>query len=143
MTLAAHGCDGLHHVVALLLAATVGAQPLLGQLQRTLERGSGANLQQLDHAALIGREAHNLADHLADEGHTSALLALAVGRLWLQLPSGHDEALVQAGSKAGGRRLLVSRLGHVAPSASAYHPQDPGTSQNTAATCCGCLYKQH
>ena len=109
-SLSAHSCHGLHHVIALLLAAAVGAQPLLGQLQRALEGGGGADLQQLDHAALVGRKAHNLADHFANQGHASELLALAVRRFWLQLPSGDDESLVQACSRAGDTNMQLPKI---------------------------------
>ena len=111
--LAAHGCHGLAHLIALLLATAMGAEPLLGQLQGALEGGSRADLQQLDHASLIRRKAHHLTDHLADETHFCTLLALAVGLLGLQLPPCHNEALVETGGQARCRRLLVSFLGHV------------------------------
>merc|ERR1719436_1824818 len=105
VALVAQGRHSLCHLVALLLPTLVRAEALLRQLQCTLERGRGADLEQLDHPALIGGEACDLAHHLADEAVAGTLPALAVGRLGGQLPARHDEALVQAGCKACGLRL--------------------------------------
>ena len=87
------------------------AEAPLGQLQGALEGGGGADLEQLDHAALVGGEAHDLADDLADQGVAHALAALAVGGLLRQLALGHDVALVQARGHAGGLRLGSQALG--------------------------------
>merc|ERR1719277_1948732 len=85
----------LGHLVPLLLAALVRAQALLRDLQGALESRRRADPQQLDHAALVGREPRHLADYLLDQAVTLGLPAYAVGRLRLHGPAGGDEALVE------------------------------------------------
>merc|ERR1719499_2962964 len=100
--LPAHGGHGLGHLLALLLGALV--------------RGGGADLQQLDDAALVGREADDLADHLADQGVALALAALHLRGLLRHLPARDDEALVEARGQAGALGLRrLHHLAHLAP----------------------------
>merc|ERR1719436_1697321 len=92
--------NSLAHLLALLLAAPVRAQPLLRQLQSALEGRRRANLQQLNHAALIGCKARHFANDFPDHLDPRAQLALAVGRLGAHLAPCRDEATVQAHRQA-------------------------------------------
>merc|ERR1719198_2591114 len=108
----AHGNHGLAHLIALLLAPLVRAQSFLCELQRAFDGSSGAYLQQLDHAPLVGREASDLTDHLLHELVAWTVAALAVGRLLWEGAACHDEALVRACGKARCSWLSVTILRH-------------------------------
>merc|ERR1719215_1169041 len=109
--LAAHSRDGLGHLLALLLAALVSAEPLLRQLQGTLEGGGGADLDKLDHASLVRGITDHLPNDLLDQNIALAVPALHVGRPLRHFAPRHDETLVQAGGEAGG--LWLRCLPHV------------------------------
>merc|ERR1719473_1363501 len=102
-SLLAHRLDDALHLRALLLAALVRAEALLGELEGALHRGRGADLDELDEAALVRREADDLAHDLLDEllALAKAALRLAARRARLHVALRHDVALVEADGDAG------------------------------------------
>ena len=59
-----HGLEDVGHLLPLPLGPDVGADPLLQELEAALVLG---DTQQLHRAALVGGEAGDLADQVADE----------------------------------------------------------------------------
>merc|ERR1719401_1363603 len=116
--LPAHRRDALLHLVPLLLATAVRAEALLRQLQGPLEGRGRADLDQLDHALLIGCKAHALTNHLTHVGDALAQAPFATSWTWRHLAARHDEAADQTSSKPRplGLWLLVLPQGlpHVA-----------------------------
>merc|ERR1712118_567579 len=71
------------HLRALLLAALVRAQALLGKLESALEGRGGADLEQLEQAALVRREADSLTNNLLHDLAALRQLPLALSLLRL------------------------------------------------------------
>ena len=59
-----HGLEDVGHLLPLPLGPDVGADPLLEELEAPLVLG---DTEQLEGATLVGGEAGNLADQVADE----------------------------------------------------------------------------
>jgi hypothetical protein len=72
--------DDLLHVLNLSLAADEGTEALLSELAGTLVLGIA---EQLNHTALIGGKADDLASDLADERSAAGRLALGTADLVL------------------------------------------------------------
>merc|ERR1740139_1180479 len=83
----------------------VGAEAALRELQRALLCGRRANLQKLDDAALVRREANDFTNHLADQSVALALATLILGWLPGDLFPRNDEALVETSCEARTCRL--------------------------------------
>merc|ERR1719446_790189 len=76
------------------------------KLERALEGGGGADLQQLEHAALVRGETNALANDFLHHFAALGQFALALRLLRLPRAESHDVALVQALSNAGLRHDL-------------------------------------
>src|SRR3989338_1680415 len=104
--------DDLGEHLTLLLGAAVGAQALLGKLQRTLVKTVA---QQLHKAPLVRRKADHLADNLLSQRPLRVVMALVLlpGNI-LALALRHHEALLEPNDEAEGKLLDLLGRGHTA-----------------------------
>merc|ERR1719473_2481630 len=96
-----HGLHNHLHLLALGLATLVRAKTPLGELEGALEGGRGADLDELNHTALVRSEPRHLTDDLAHKLDVLADLARA-GGLLAKLTLRRDEALVAPEGEARG-----------------------------------------
>ena len=90
--------DDTLELIDLLLGAAEGTESLLGELTGTLVLGV---TEQLNDSALVGSEASNLLDDLADEGSALAQVALGSGDTGLDDTGSGFVALVEANGQTG------------------------------------------
>merc|ERR1719215_301599 len=111
-TLTTHGSQALSHLLSFLFATFVCSQTSLGKLQRTLERCSRTDFQQLEHTFLIRRKSCHLSDHFLDQFISVALAETVVGGFFWQRLARLDETFVQTSCIPGGGWFLVSVFRH-------------------------------
>lgn len=70
--------DNVLHLSALLESPVVRTKTLLGELVRPSEGHTRANLQKLEHTALIGSEAADFTHDLSDEFLSRGLLGMSL-----------------------------------------------------------------
>ena len=95
------GGNNSDELVTLVERALVLTEASAGHLDGTLLLDGDTGTDVLDHLALVGSEASDLGDNLADGGNSGVELSLAVGGVLLEgvvtnLGLGNDETVVEA-----------------------------------------------